>query len=948
MKRPCRFSPLVHVIALLAATVLLTVATATSVLADPYDDGLKMWEKKEYEKSIAFLQKALKQDPKSAPAKQLLAWNYIKFGRMAEAETLFLEIRAAKKDDVRAFQGLGWIYGELGRNEEAIENFKQEAAWAKAHINSDIYVYYELDDKKYIESIYSDANYGLGTVYRRMWKYDDAVKHLETALKEQNAFTPEADIQAVLGDVYYEQGKWKQALRPFERAAKEDKKNPSLQIKIGWCRYFNKDYDDAEKAFEKALGLQAGAVEARYGLAMSQYYQNKFDAARKNFSAAIALNPYFVDNVYVHGIIDKKPEWKSLWKDFGLAYKGKPAYNYRLGNFPAALYKLAGYVDQVNPRDVEALTATGWCYRWVGSLDKAAETFNAAIKLDPKADEALAGLGSTYMAYGKLPEALNFFNAALKINPNNPITYNGMAYLHLYQKDEKKAEEALRKAVSLKKDYIDCQAFLGNLLYGQKRFAEAVGEYDKLVQIDKKLLTSWNSLGWAAYFAGQTDKAIAAFGESKKLNPFLVEAHYGLGMAYAKKGNLAAAKPELAAAIEIYPYYAHTADLVALIKANPSWSDLTLRLGWSYYYKQQYQPALAAFKGYLSAKADDISAKRGLAWSNYWVGQMDTAYTGFQELLKKDAGDVDAMIGSGWVLFAKNRDQEALAILKAALAKDPKRTDALRAIAAIAFRAKNFTEANALYKKIQELEPRALDIHNNQGWTLYREQKYAEAIAKFNESIRIYRYYGEPHYGLGMCCAKMGEIDKARESFTTAIYLYPAYMDGQDLYQVFDSNPKLRELYNAMGWSYFYTYSYNAAKFHFDRLLKADPGNRDALLGLGTVSYVLGEYKDAAGTLGKLVAGIPATADAWDKWSYMLDNLGWSHYFLKDYDKAREAFRRLETYHPKVRYIAPINGMAWTELRKGNKAEAEKIFAASLKIVPGNYSAEAGMRELKK
>jgi tetratricopeptide (TPR) repeat protein len=282
------------------------------------------------------------------------------------------------------------------------------------------------------------------------------------------------------------------------------------------------------------------------------------------------------------------------------------------------------------------------------------------------------------------------------------------------------------------------------------------------------------------------------------------------------------------------------------------------------------------------------------------------------------------------------------------VAKDPKRTDALRTIAAIHFRAKNFGEANALYKKIQEIEPRALDIHNNQGWTLYREQKYAEAIAKFNESIRIYRYYGEPHYGLGMCYAKLGEIDKAKESFTTAIYLYPAYMDGQDLYNVFDSNPKLREMYNAMGWSYFYNYSYNSAKFHFDRLLKADPLNRDALLGLGTVSYVLGEYKDAAGTLGKLVAGIPATADAWDKWSYMLDNLGWSHYLLKDYDKAREAFRRLETYHPKVRYIAPINGMAWTELQKGNKAEAERIFAASLKIVPGNYGAEAGMRELKK
>jgi len=948
MKRTCHGKTLLRSITLLAAIALLYLATATTVLADAFDDGLKMWEKKEYEKSVSFLQKALKENPKSASAKKLLAWNFVKLGRLAEAEALFLEARAAKKDDVGVSQGLGWIYGEWGRHEESVKHFREQAAWAKSHLDSSDYTYYELDDQRYIESLYSDANYGLGTVYKRMWKYDDAIRYLETALKYRNAFTPESEMEATRGDVYYEQGKWKDAIRSFERAARQDRKNPDLQIKIAWSHYFNKAYGDAEKAFEKALGMKPGTAEAPYGLALSQYQQNHFDAARQNLEKAIAINPYYVDNAFVHGILDKKPEWRSLWKNFGFAYKGKPAYNYRLGNYPAALHKLAGYIQEVNPRDVEALIATGWCYRWVGLLDKAAETFNTAAKLNPKADEAFTGLGSTYLAFGKFPEALNLFQSALKINPNNPITYNGMAYLYFSLKDEKKAEESLRKAVSLKRDYIDSQAFLGNLLYGQKRYAEAVAECEKLAQIDKTLPTSWNSLGWAAYSAGQFDKAISAFGESKKLNPFFVEAHYGLGMAYAKKGNLAAAKAELAAAIEIYPYYAHTADLIALIKTHPNLSDLYLRLGWSYYRQQQYAPASAAFKEYLTVKADDVSANLGLAWTNYRIGQIDAADAGFQALLRKNAGNLDAMVGSGWVLFARNRDQEAADILKAVLTKDPGRTDALRAIAAIAFRAKNFAEATAAYKKIQELEPRALDIHNNQGWALYREQKYQEAIGRFQQSIRIGRYYGEPHYGLGMCYAKLGDVDKAKESFTTAISLYPAYMDGRDLYDVFDSNIKLRELYNTMGWAYFYQYAYNEAKRSFDRMRKADPANRDALAGLGAVAYALGEYGNAAAALEKLVAGIPAAADSWDQWSYVLNNLGWSHYFLKNYDKSIETFKRLEAYHPKTRYIAPINGRAWAELQRGNTAEAEKLFAASLKIVPGNVSAEQGMTALKK
>jgi tetratricopeptide (TPR) repeat protein len=269
-------------------------------------------------------------------------------------------------------------------------------------------------------------------------------------------------------------------------------------------------------------------------------------------------------------------------------------------------------------------------------------------------------------------------------------------------------------------------------------------------------------------------------------------------------------------------------------------------------------------------------------------------------------------------------------------------------MAAIYFKGKNYKEADSIYKKIAELEPRATDAHNNQGWLLYKEQKYKEAIGKFNESLRIYRYLGEPHYGLALCYLKTGETDKSKESFTTAIYLYPGYMDGKELYEIIDNNPKLKELNAALGWSYYYYYYYDAARFHFNRALKSDAADRDAMLGLGTISYVLGDFKASIETLGKLVEGLPKTLESWDKWSYMQDNLGWSYFYSKDYNKSLETFRRLDGYHPKIKYIAPINGQAWSLLQAGNKSEAEKLFRESLKIVPGNYSAEMGIKSLKK
>lgn len=907
-----------------------------------YQEGLSAFEKKDYEKSFQFLQKALKKDPKNIEANQLLGFVYFQLNRLKEAENTFLEVQKISKNNDRVFRGLGWIYFLYGKNDESKKFFKEEIGWANNHFNNSNYdPYYPYEDKAYIESTYSDGNYGLGLLAKRAGDYKTAVIHLENAIKKHNQFSEKSEIITALGDCYLEQYKYSDAAAIYSKAISENKKNLTAHLKLAWSYYYDKKYDMAEKAFEKAQDTVKESVEAAYGLALSRNMLGKSDKVRNDLATGIALSPYYMDNAFVHDIIEKRSELRSLWKDFGLAY-------YKYGYYAAALYKLDGYLEKINPNDFEAQVAAGWSYRWLGYLDKAIDTFNTAIKLNPKSDEPHVGLGSAYLAYGKTAESADSFNKALSVNPNSAIAYNGLAYLYNYQKDFAKTEDALKKSVSIKKDYFDSQAFLANLYLSQKRYAEAAKEYENVLKIDKTLTAPLNGLGWSYYYSGRFKDARKSFEESKKLNPYLAEAHYGIGLTCSKLGDKETAKDEFIAAIRIWPYYSHTKDLVDIIKADKSWSDLYMTLGWSYYYNLQYALALDAFKEYLKDKPGDLSALRGTAWSNYRIGQLDTAYSNFQEILKKDSGDLDAMVGTGWVLFYKGKDDEALDILKKAVKKEPKLTNAMRTIAAINFKGKNYKEADAIYKKIAELEPLATDAHNNQGWVLYKEQKYKEAVVKFNESIGIYRYFGEPHYGLALCHLKTGDIDKAKESFTTAIYLYPGYMDGKELYEIIDSNPKLKNLSVDLGWSYYYNYYYDAARFHFNRALKADAADRDAMLGLGTINYILGDLKASIDTFGKLVGGLPKTADSWDKWSYMLDNLGWSYYYLKDYNKALETFKLLEAYHPKIKYIAPINGQAWCLLQIGNKAEAEKLFRETLKTVPGNYSAEMGIKSLKK
>jgi len=828
-----------HVAFVLVLVLFMTIGNSHAFSffgKSSYDEGVAYWNKKDYERSAIFAQKAIQEDPKSAPAKQLLGWNYIVLSRLSEAEALFLEIRKMKTNDIKAIQGLAWVYSEQGRNDEAEKTFRDEIRWATDHMESEFYSSsYPADDKKYIESIYSDGNHGLGQVAKKSGNFQKAADYMIAALKYNNLFTDKSELLMILGDIYYEEGKSDKAISTYEKAVREDKNNLKAQLKLAWADYFAKQYGNAENVFEKAFSLNKDVAESVYGLAISQYMNGKPDKARTNLASAIKISPYYVDNQFVHEIIGGKPEWRSLWKDFGLAYYG-------LGYYAAALYKLDGYLGKVDGKDYEVLVAAAWSNRWLGYLDKAKSTFELAAKQNPQADEPLVGLGSTYLAYGKTAESLAALNKSLTVNSNSAIAYNVLAYLNLYQKDEKKAEASLRKSLSINKYLFDSQAFLANLYFKQKRYDEAVKEYENIIQINKLVVTSWNNLGWSYYYTGQYDKAIQAFNESKQINPYYAEPYYALGLIYAKKGDMDMAKAQMTTAIEIYPYYAHTKDLLNLIKANPGWNDLYGVLGWSYYYKQQYQLALGVFKEHLAIRPDDKMIMRGFAWSSYWIN-LDDAYAAFQNILKKDRDDVDAMVGSGWVLFYKGKDKDAMVYLERAIKKDPKLTNAWRTIAAIHLRNKNVKEAEAIYKKIAEMEPRAMDARNNQGWILYKERKYKEAIVKFNDSLRLNRYFGEPHYGLALCYTRMGETEKAKTSFTTAIQLYPAYMDGKELYDIIESNRTLYDLYDVMGWSYYYKYYYEAAKFHFNRMLKLDPKNQDAVRGLDTIAKVLGTAK---------------------------------------------------------------------------------------------------------
>jgi len=92
---------------------------------------------------------------------------------------------------------------------------------------------------------------------------------------------------------------------------------------------------------------------------------------------------------------------------------------------------------------------------------------------------------------------------------------------------------------------------------------------------------------------------------------------------------------------------------------------------------------------------------------------------------------------------------------------------------------------------------------------------------------------------------------------------------------------------------------------------------------------------------------VTAKEKGWYKWSYVLKNLGWSHYYGGNYDKALEYFKQLAQLHQDDDiYAEPYSGIGWSMLKMGDKSNSREQFLKAVKMFPGYLSAVSGLSEL--
>ncbi len=595
-------------------------------------------------------------------------------------------------------------------------------------------------------------------------------------------------------------------------------------------------------------------------------------------------------------------------------------------------------------------------------VTKAIENYKLAIKADPDSAVLSEELSELYFATGRFREAQTDAEDTLKQNPNDLNAHRMLAKIYTRQIGEGQAgkiDEAMLK--------------------------RTIEEYQKITAIDPKDADSWVMLGRLMRVSQNTVDSRKAFEKALEAESDNEDALSGLAMIYAEQGDNQKAAEMLRKAAEKTPTQRslqalagvyeqlHDFDLAAesLKKAlalnPPNESEIKQKLAEDYIQGNHLNEALEVYQGL--ADDDSMDAQAYLRMSQIYRQQKEyaKAHEAASKAKALQPNDLEIRVNEAALLEAEGKITDATQTLKDILVSTAKknysaqerkaRLTLLDTLAQMYRNADQPDQAADTFRQEADLDSALAPRASAEIMETYRQAKmFPKAEQEADAAFKKWPDDKAIVFTRATLLADMGKNDQASSSVKK-------FLNGKDdretyiqLAQIYDKGKKFDETAKALdaaeklaqndddrlnvwfmrGAMYERMKKVEQAEAEFQKVLKADPNNVDALNYLG---YMLA---DRNMRLEEALTFIKKAVDRFPENGAFLDSLGWAYYRLGRYTEAEEALRHAVEKTPKDPTVH--DHYADTLLKENKVREAVAQLQVSMKewesSPPADYDAQ--------
>jgi tetratricopeptide (TPR) repeat protein len=589
--------------------------------------------------------------------------------------------------------------------------------------------------------------------------------------------------------------------------------------------------------------------------------------------------------------------------------------------------------------------------------------YRAALQIDPNLGEARLKLGDVHVRLNEPAEALREYVRAADLLPNNVETQVKAGNFLLLAGQFQDAKTRATKAVALDASSVQAQILLGNSLAGLRDVDGAMAEYQRALALNPSQDVAYRNMATLQAATGRMEDAEATFRKAVAAAPSSVPARLSLASFLWATNRAPEAEQVLKDALAIDPtnlqamralgtFYIGSNRLAdaepyftAIAKAqNTPASQIAL----ADYYLIAHRPDDA--KPLLQQAKNDpdtyADAMLRLAAIDLSLDMRAEAQAKLHELLERQPKNMPARLFSARLLAADGKRDEALTQAKTIATDDPQSpvaADAQMLVGTLQASLDRPEEAIKAFQDVLRRRPRSTDaeialarLSLMKGDAAQAETYIKDALANAPKNPVAHAELVRIRLAQGQSAAARQELASLQAEFPNA----PAVLHLIAAQQLIDRQPA-------------------AAHSTYERLLKAQPDDADALAGITQIDLATGHRADAlarvdqaaqsphasaslllVGARAHLAVNEPDKAEALLKRAIDLEPARLQGYSLLGVLYARqnrlpeaiENFRAIATRNPSSISAGTMLGLLYEA--RGQRADAEREYRRVLALDP--------------
>ncbi|MCE2414199.1 tetratricopeptide repeat protein [Candidatus Poribacteria bacterium] len=397
-----------------------------------------------------------------------------------------------------------------------------------------------------------------------------------------------------------------------------------------------------------------------------------------------------------------------------------------------------------NADSAAAYYGLGLAYTGLEKFEDAVAAYQRAIVLVSDSAYTHAALASAYANMHRYAEALDAYKVAVALDPNDKMIHHQLGNVYSKRGERSAAIAHQQRAIGIAPEFAAAHYQLGLLYAQEKRWTDAIASYQTAYKHDETLVEALYNLAQASLRAGNPDaareqmalferqksalmplqelrgalqreqgtaerariltniarlylkngfyeKAVWEYQKALGMDPELVAAHNGLGIAYTMLGKHSEAVTAQQKALELQPNFAKAYAGLGLAYFSQNEAESALK---------HYRRAAALEPRFLEAhlKIGTILLKQ-----KHYAEAIDTYKTSAS--LTPDNPEIYHNLGMCYARQAKADLEAARRYVQEAIRLDPNGASYYNTLALIDFRRSDYPQAEKAIRKALELEP---------------------------------------------------------------------------------------------------------------------------------------------------------------------------------------------------------------------------------------------------